>query len=568
MGLKTTYCGLLLLLFLAQWTVSAQQAPPASPPSRTARLNTSLSAIYLTQGASALSKGDLKTAAGLLKVALEFDPTSSDAHYLEGEMYQKMGGKIPEAIKSYETALNESNWSKYTDSECRLKLAPLLIRTKRYGEAADTLQGLGASSAEYYLEYARALAGMGSTFQAKNLLRVAYEAYPSDAGVAALRISLDPTFRAQLARRYLSGTEGVPPEKTVLSALVAHTGDLATRGRLVALYDKTYGFSPQVFAESLVGAKNVTTAEIDKYAASGLLSDGALTEKLYASLPTGAAKSDLASKIGSFSGTVTLDTNGDGIPEETAVYKGGKITTLTVDPNQDGVAKYDVTFASDVPKRATVQIDGVPYTLTYGSYPFVATAVSDVNGDETTYTLDPGQVAFSLFGARASVPGAPSSFPPRVEAPDSVTKHELFSFAVKIETKNKSTQAPVSLWKKSINDILTLEQQWQSGRYNYKAVFHGGEKYSAEIDMDNDGYYEVHERYRDGKLYEITYDGDHDGIPGFTLVLAPYPILSWDFNDDGVADEVEKKISPTTTILEFSTKMNGVFDVVKKEVKK
>lgn len=564
--MKTTYCGLLLLLIFAQWSVSAQQAPAQSAQS--ARLDNSLSAVYVTQSATALAAGDLKTVEGLLRVALEFDPKNSDAYYLQGEMYQKMGGKIPEAIKSYQSALDAANWSTYTDSECMLKLAPLLIRTKHYAQAADTLQGIGVSNAAYYLEYAHALAGMGNTFQASNLLQAAQNAYPSDANIAVFRAAIDPIFRAQLARRYLSASAVPSSDKAVLAGLVIDTTDTATKGRLIALYEKSFGFSPQVYAQSLMIATSVTPAQIDNYVTSGLLSDGALTEKLYAALPTGSAKSDLVGKIDAYTGTVNLDTNGDGIPEETATYRNGKLERLVVDPHQDGVPEYDISFSSGVPSSVKLMIDGSPYTLTYGTYPFVATASADTKGDQTTYTLDPERVSFSLFGGKPTVPAAPASFPPRVSAPDSITTHDLFSFAVQIATKNKSTQQPVSLWKKSINDILTMEKQWQSGRYNYRAVFHGGEKYSAEIDMDNDGYYEVHELYRNGKLYKVTYDGDHDGIPGFTLVLQPYPILSWDFNDDGVADEVEKRVNPTTTILEFSTKMNGVFDVVTKEAVK
>lgn len=567
-GLKTTYrIGLLVILTTLGWSTDAQSVSVAEPAD-VQHQDTMLSRIYVEQSATALTKKDWTTAGALLRIALEFDSRNSDALYLRGRMYEEMGGSIPQAISAFRAALSFAEWTLYLPSECKLKLAPLLIRTKQYDGALTVLQGMGTATADYLYNVAEALMGAGDRYRARNLLEQAVSAFPTDRRFMVLRIRIDPNYRRNLAAQYLAGVNSVSPAQGVLAALIRDTQDSVEKGHLISLYNRSFPPSPAVFAQSLLALSHVTAVEIDRFVADGLLSNGSLTEELYRHLPAGPAKNRLAQKVADYSGTVGLDTNGDGFDEESADYSAGKLTRLVVDSDQDGVPEYRIDFSNGLPSSVALVKGGTTYRLTYAGYPFLSSATFDLNGERVNYTLEPGRVAFPLFGARRSLPGGPEAFPPLVDPIASLSRQALFAFATQVATTSSSTNQPVSLWKKSIGDLLLLEKQWQGGRYTYKAVYRHGQEISAEIDLNNDGYYEVHERYRDGKLWKVTYDGDHDGIPEFTLVLQPYPTLSWDFNGDGIADEIEKRVSPNTTILEFSTKMNGVFDVVTREVRK
>lgn len=568
MGLKTTYLGLLLILTVSQLSMQAQQAVPSGPAANIADQNAKISSIYVDQSSSALAKKDWTTMSALLRVALEFDPGNSDALFLQGEMYEAVGGKISQAIDAYDSALNESHWDRFGETQCRMKLAPLLIRTKQYGRALAVLQGLGTSSASYLENYSDALVGLGRDFKARQLLATAVQAYPTDARLASLRIRLDTSYRSALTEQYLSMSASSSISAAVLVSLIRYTRDAVTKRKLLTLYDKSFSPSPEVYGESLLASGSIGKNEVDTYVSDGLLSNGNLTGELYRKLPSGPTKSYLAAKIGAYSGKVTLDTNDDGIPEETAEYRNGTIDRLVVDSNQDDVPEYDIGFVGGIPRTVEYTMDGLSYAATYGQYPFLSTATSHSADLQTTYSLESDRISLPLFGGRSQLPEPPTAFPPLVRSEKPPSKESLFAFAEQVETKNLKTNTPVSLWKKSINDILLLDKEWQSGQYTYKAVYHGGVKFSAEIDLDNDGYYEAREYYRNGKLYKITYDPNRKSDPEFTLALDPYPILSWDFNQDGLIDEIEKRINPTTTLLEFSTKMNGVFDVNTKEVTK
>lgn len=560
--------GIALLLVTLAWSAYAQSSSSSSEPQAVKRQDRLISQIYVEQAANALAKKNWNAVESLVKVALEFDHRSSDALYLRAEALQSQGGEIPKAISSYRAALASDTFKRFTATSCTMKLVPLLLRTKHYREALHDLRGLGNLDAAVLYYNAEGLVGLGRDFQARNLLAQAQAAYPGDARFSLLRVRIDPQYRQTVALRYLGATSSTAIDRRVLVGIVSHTRNPSVKRRLVALYNKYFPPSTTVFAQSLLASSTVTPAQIDRYVSDGLLANGRLTQRLYAHLSPGAARNRLIAKEAAYTGQVGLDTNGDGFNEETAHYSAGTLQSLTVDPNQNGVPEYDVGFSGGVPNTVAFSSGGVTYHLTYGSYPFVAQASVDEKGSRASYTLLPGRVSFPLFGARTSIPSGPAAFPPLVKTSATIGRHELFSFATEIKTTNSVSQLPVSLWKKSIDNIIELEKGWQGGRYTYRAFYHGGQKYSAEIDLDNDGYYEVHEYYRNGKVWKITYDGDKDGIPEFTLVLKPYPILSWDFNDDGVPDEIEKKISPTTTILEFSTKMNGVYNVTTKEVKK
>jgi len=523
-----------------------------------------ISGIYVDQARSAFAKGDYSTVSSLIRVAEEFDPTASDALYLRGEVLVRTD--IPEAILSYREALDRDNWSRFDSSEAKLKLAPLLIRTKQFRAAAHLLEGLGTTSADYLLYTAQALIGEGKDYQARNLLSGAGQSYPADDRFAILRVKIDPTYRSELLRGFTEVPGAARYTKALAEALIQTLSDPIQKLKAISAFNAHFGSAPLIRAQSLLASSSVTTAQIDSYVGDGLLANAKLTEAIYAHLAPGPVRSYLGSKLASYTGNVTLDTNGDGFPEETADYSSGVIDHLKADMNQDGVPDYDVSFSKGVPSSLHLMSGGIKYAIVYSTYPFLASASFEAQNQKTNYTLEPDRVSLPLFGARSLVPSGPENFPPIVNERPAFGEKELFAFASQVTTTNATTSTPVSLWKKSLDDILVLEQEWNGGRYAYKAVYHHGEKFSAEIDLDNDGYYEVHEHYDNGKLERLTYDRNHNAVPEFILTLNPYPTLSWDFNQDGLIDEVEKKTGPNTTILEFSTKMNGVFDVVTKEV--
>lgn len=539
---------------------------PAAATDGAATLNSDLSRLYMKEATTAFNSKEWTVADRLVGIALEFNPNNSDAYYLRGEMLFAHDKNIPGAISAYTEALSRSSWHQFDASTCKLSLAPLLIRTKQYERAFRLLETITSDSADYLFEYSSALNWLGKTTAARNTLQSAMQIYPNDYRFAIERIKIDPIYRQAMAEHFLANQDVGRFPASVLAGLIRDTTNTVVKRKLIALYEARFPPSAEVYAESLLASSSVTSSEIDKFVANGSLSDGNLVADLSRAVANTPAAQYLSRKLSTYTGTVSLDLNGDGIPEETATYASGRLTSLKYDGNQDGVDEYSLTFANGLPSSLTLMEGATAYVLDYSKYPFVSSASVTEGGTLTHYTLIPDHVSADV------VAGASSSgfvdFPPRVRPGYIVNRNELFAFSNEVATTVAASAQPVAIWRRSLNDILHMASQWESGSFRYKAVFHGNEKVSAMRDINGNGYYAVKEYYRNGKLWKLTYNGNHGRAPEFILQFDPYPILSWDYDQDGIIDAVEKKLPDGTIVRMFSTKMNGVFNVVTTEAPK
>ncbi|MFW5784454.1 MAG: hypothetical protein ACOCY8_08055, partial [Spirochaetota bacterium] len=69
--------------------------------------------------------------------------------------------------------------------------------------------------------------------------------------------------------------------------------------------------------------------------------------------------------------------------------------------------------------------------------------------------------------------------------------------------------------------------------------------------LDGDGYYEVAEGYRNGRLVALAVDSDDDGEPEVFEREAGVPVREWDINGDGVIDVREFSWWTDEVIREF-----------------
>ncbi len=592
------------------------QGLPAQSGSSVLDQDKRLSSIYANQAMTAIQEKDWPTADGLIKVALQFNPSNSDALYERGIVLQQRPGGIENAISAFGAALAAGQWSSEEPDPCRMDLGALLYRTKRYGEANAVLAKMTSTDSPDWLYLsARSLAGEGQTEAASRMLERAIRAYPTDYRFVVELVRIDPQYRKQLAERYLQkvDTGHLPPE--VLREIIIDTPQAKQKRELIDVYDLRFPQSATVLGESLMISEKVSDSQIGQFVAAGGLKEGGLAEQLYASLKSPQSKAFLAQSAAKFTGTSEWDTNRDGFAERTAVYESGRIVRLVVDDRQDGLPEYDVRFLNSVPSTVVANHGGIEFHIAYGAYPYVQ-SVDFTNGEvKTTYTMAPNSFALTLFApnteaagqlradsasssliadaaAEASpgtaarggpagtavVPGSstgsaelPTSLLfPRLAAPlPEVARDHFFGKAYPVEEDNLKLTRPVTLFKLGLDDILKKESDWEKGSYRYLVEYRGKEKVLALRDVSNDGKFDVAEYYKDGKLVRLTYDPKHDGKPLFWIDFgSPYPTLYWDYNGDGVPDAIEKRISPTKTLVEISTKLNGVFDIQTEEVKK
>ncbi len=602
-----------VILLIAVVAFAQGQALLSGAISRASQQDIRLSSVYASQAMTAIHEKDWPTAEGLIGVALQFNPANSDALFERGLLLEQRSGGIEGAIKAYTDALDAAHWSAEEPDTCRLRLAELDYRTKRYAEAGAQLAKMGAvDSAERSYLTARSLIGEGQTALGAGLLGQGIRVYPDDFRFVIERVRVDPAYRSRLAQRFLSGTDIASFPSDVLKEIIVDTPQAKEKQELIDRYDRLFPPSVTVLAESLISAAKVSDSEIERFVAAGGLKNGGLAEQLYASLKSPASRAFLAASAESFTGTSSWDTNRDGFAEREALYASGRLVRFIVDDRQDGLPSFDVRFEGSVPKSVVVNRDGVEYHIAYGEYPYVQSADFTEGDLKTTYRMEPSSLALPLFepntravgqlsvatsaqspsgdpgtqagrtarrpesdaGAKLKPPAGPAALPtsllfPRLAVPAPVvTRDLLFASAHTVEEDNLALKRPVTLFRLAIGDVLKMESDWRKGTYRYLVEYRGKEKVLARRDIADDGRFDVTEYYKAGKLARLTYDPKHDGKPLFWIDYGSYPTLYWDYNGDGVPDAVEKQISPTRTLVEISTKLNGVFDVRTEEVTK
>lgn len=552
--------------------------------------NRRLSAVYATQASSAIRAGEWATAQALIEVSLQFEPSNSDALYERGVVLDQHPSGIEGAITAFEAAVAAGKWENENPDVCRLRLAGLLYRTKRYAAAIAQLSAMSDRESAQWLYLAeRSEAAEGRTARAFSLLEGAIRAYPKDYRFVVDRVRFDRTYRELLARRFLTRSDIANFPASVLREVIVDTPNGELQDRLIAAYRAIYGSSLTVLAESLMDAKKAQVPLIDAFVTEGGLERGGIAEALYHGLRSPSAKEYLVAKAAAFGGASDWDTNRDGYVEQRVQYQAGRIVQLVIDERQDGVPEYLVQFRDSIPYEATIDQDGTAFHVVYGEYPFVGSVTYDANDIRTVYTMAPGSFALPLFasaeGATGLLPRLPPSKKPTakstVSAPAAaptlpaallfpalatnlpkITPGLLAAHSYTIEEDNLALKRPVQLFRLGSDDVQTIEKEWQKGSYRYLVEYRGREKVLGLRDIDDDGKYEVTEHYRDGKLTEVSYDGDQKPKPEFWISFAgAYPTLSWDYNQDGVPDAIERQLSPTRALVEISTKMNGVYDV-------
>ena len=606
---------LTILLLAAAILPATGQGFPGPAGSRVVQQDLQLSFVYANQAMTAIRAKDWVTAEGLIGVALQFNPSNSDALFERGVVLEQTPSGIVGAVSAWEAALSAGQWSAHEPDACRLKLAALLYRTKRYAEAVAVLSKMGTNDTADRLEHsALSLAGEGNTAEAARVLEQAVRVHPNNYRLVVERVRIDPAYRHGLAERFLTRTDiGYLPSE-VLREIIIDTPQAQQKKELIDVYNLLYPPSARVIGESLLIAEKVSDPMIDQFVAAGGLKEGGLAEQLYASLKTPEGRAYLAAIARKFTGTSDLDTNRDGFTEREAVYASGRIVRLVVDDRQDGQPEFDVQFQDGVPSAVVANHDGIEYHVVYGEYPYVKSVDFTQGEMKTTYTMAPSGFSLRLFeehtdavgqrpataagdlrrgaafagaGSIGTVAGDPvksaagneapsgmAALPtsllfPRLASPQPVvTRDLLFGSANTIEEDNLALKVPVTTFRLGVDGILKMESEWEKGSFRYLVEYHGKEKVLGLRDISNDGKFDVAEHYKGGKLVRLTYDPKQDGKPLFWIDFGIYPTLYWDYNGDGVPDAVEKRISPTRTLVEISTKLNGVFDIQTEEVTK
>jgi hypothetical protein len=99
------------------------------------------------------------------------------------------------------------------------------------------------------------------------------------------------------------------------------------------------------------------------------------------------------------------------------------------------------------------------------------------------------------------------------------------------------------------------------GRLDHRVWYRQGSPVRGERDLADDGIFESVETWKDGRLWKSAVDTDGDGTPDYTELAGPRPVRLWDYNGDGRDDARQTFLADGSVAREFSTSLDGRFDL-------
>jgi hypothetical protein len=486
------------------------------------------------------------------------------------------------SLAGVEAAIAAASFDKVDPAAARIFEAGLLVRLRRNAAALDALSRLrGPVDAEASLLRIRAFLGLGSSAAAEKALAEAARAFPDNAAVARLFFTTAKPALSQSSRELADffirrlASYATQDAEIALAAL-PYVPSVEDRKRLVAAYRATGGAkgSLEALEYGLIDADAVVaeffggTAKVDR----------AALERLDRLVGEGPARATLAKALAAYTGSVTEDRDGDGVPETVTDYEKGRPVRWTSDANQDGEHELVVEFRYGEAARATLAVDGLDLALEWQGFPHVLTLVysdktvvggpieigtpPEAPGRIARYSLLPEGLAYAPFSA-APFPSSDSGFvlfAPTGNAPPSETAAAAAAWNL------ESEEAGRTLLIRLVDGIAQDGSVEMAGTVRGKIEFKNGRPTREILDQDGDGRFESILHLDPGSppskplALSLDADLDGDGVYEYHEDYFPPYRRTWDFNADGRIDAVEKKASDGSVTREFSTRLDGVMD--------
>jgi len=300
-----------------------------------------------------------------------------------------------------------------------------------------------------------------------------------------------------------------------------------------------------------------------------------------------------------YTGDRFVDADRDGLYEERYQYQDGRLRAWVLDEDQNGLPEARVEYEGDEPALLVFPGPGSPDMSVsslghvYRRYPYLDELVYAGGGSRRVYEMVPfgytfdaveiasaaGDGVLARAAERARGLGNPAEGSPL--APDHPLGRRLRLRGVLSEEQARSrasrmseyatagpgAQAPAQRVHLLLSgETVRIDQDPDGqGRYRHRIFYEGGLPVSGLRDLDGDGRFETREVYRAGELREIVLDQDGDGNAEFTELFRPDAATRsekrWDYDSDGRIDSRQRVLADGSTIREFSSRLDGRFDL-------
>jgi hypothetical protein len=535
---------------------------------------TKLSAASVRAALAYADSGKKEEAIAALEEALRYDGGNSDAAY---ELALLLG-RGERRLALLEQAVDSSAFSAFSKSEAAIALAETLADRGEGSRIEGLIGGMEYGSARAALVLAKAAYLSGDRQKYEQRLYSALKRFPDDSRLvrywlersqSMTRSSFDDSMLKIAAPRW-AGYGRQDPDILILASRFAGTKE----ERLDLLKAaRASGDSSRLAIIAYLEAGLIDESEaVDSFfSANGR--DPLFDElvALASALPTPKGRLALADTIEVFSSGLAADANGDGIADGIASYADGELSAFDSDPDQDGETELSVAFRDGLPSVVTAR----GLSLSYGRYPELESIQFDSQGYATRYDLAGGSFSLPLisFKRALSEEGIQGFYIPELD-PRYALPVEAQAAIKAVTITRKSAGGPDGeIFISYVENGIALRSEAYAGRILRETIeFSRGVPVKAVRDRDGDGRFETRVFYLPadgtrgigfpGLESAMEIDANGDGVPEFREDFLPRSLKRWDYDANGLWDASESIEAGGRKITSFSSRLDGVLDVV------
>jgi Tfp pilus assembly protein PilF len=520
---------------------------------------------YYTQAKQLFDQGSLDKAKELILKSIEFYPDFSDALYVLAKIYEKNQETTLLSLTCYQKALKTNSWVSVLVFTAQRDLANLYLRIKRYTESLAALNSIKDeynADAQSELIRAEALQGLNRLKEAVAVYKKALNIYPN-----ALKLYLSylnfliKNRSINEARAFIEkGRAEFKDNPDFLYYKILIEQDTTKKLDLINNYIDLGGTK----ADITLPAFKVKTDK-HKYYLDFFIKNGGLLHIDYLDQLLGLVKNDkeldqyLKNQIGELNGEKIIDENNDGYYEEKYIYKDGRLEKWILDKNQDGISELSIDFINQNPAIAKIFTkDQQEVHYYYNLYPYLKKVFYYKQKNVICYDVIPSAKSLPVL-----VPQNTSSLRlnnnKNLSYPDEKT---IIKFSFSCSEYTADSLILLRKWELNNGEKVKLfEDTDGNGKMDHIVIFNKNLPVSGMQDLDGNGIYEIVEEYEQGKLKSLQYDDNDDGKSDYIQFNTSGERKMWDLNGDGQFDVIEYKDKQGRIIRQYSTRLNGVFDL-------
>jgi tetratricopeptide (TPR) repeat protein len=512
--------------------------------------------VHFAEAEKLGQSGAKEEALRLLDLALLFRPAYSDALLLRSRLLAANRENRRKALEAARSAVDAATWEFYSPGEGVLHLCGLLADIRSYREALSFLDALDSADhfpLEEYRLRLRCFRGLDDRKSLEAALTAALGMFPGDPFFLELFFKTSDPLRPETVRRF--ELVKLTPEKYLpaIAAYIQAAGNSDSALHLAWDYFRAGGDDPAVSCLIIEKALVDPRREMERFVSLGGLGRMPLLRKLAAALRTQYPEL-LPGALSAFSGTVVLDTDGDGLREEEFLVKAGKPVQWKIDENQDGLDEVIVDFSETEfsPSKVTYQTGDADMICLYADYPYVSEALyyegpyprSGAAKLTRRSRILPGVLSLPVVsGGMSLAAGQPAWLDYRLNRDFAVLPQEAVERSAYMYEERNSREPDytqlVLLHEGRIRQIDIVRGAGEEKLVLHRVMFQDGKLAYGLRDLDRDGTFDVREFYDgEGRLSYALADTTGDGRPDYAESFLPH-ILGWDTDGDGAIDARE-----------------------------